>query len=186
MENTFNILGIDPGTDTIGFCILTIDIHNLDIQSIKPWTEKISRYIEEDEITEIHGNKFMRLNKIKEQLSNILEIFNPTYIASEAPFYNRLKPSAYAPLVETIYVIQNTVFEWDRLNSIYLIDPITVKKSIQALFKGNKEKGEDNKDVVKIAIKKIKELNKVNFDLLDSHSIDACAVAYCQLQRIRG
>ena len=47
-KQTFNILGIDPGTDTIGFSIIKVNIDDLKIVSVTPWTEKVSRFLDED------------------------------------------------------------------------------------------------------------------------------------------
>ena len=35
-KQTFNILGIDPGTDTIGFSIIKVNIDDLKIVSVTP------------------------------------------------------------------------------------------------------------------------------------------------------
>jgi Holliday junction resolvasome RuvABC endonuclease subunit len=185
-KKDINILGIDPGTDTIGFSIIKVNIDDLSIIKAIAWTEKISRNIDDTSFeTEINGLRFTRLNNISVQLSNILETFNPIVVASEAPFYNRLTPSAYAPLVETLFTINKTLAIWDAYKPLYIIDPPSVKRAVGAKGKANKKKGEDNKDIVKRAIMSIKELKSLDFKPLDSHSVDACAVAYCQLLRLR-
>ena len=183
---TVNILGIDPGTDTIGFSIIEVEIDTLKVIKALAWTETISRYVDEEDLqVVIHNPKFTRLNIIADKLKLIFEIFNPIVVACEAPFYNRLKPSAYAPLVETVFVINKAIHTWDSYKPLYVIDPPSVKIAVGAKSRADKSKGEDNKDIVKKAISSIEELKSLNFDLLDSHSTDACAVAYCQLSRLR-
>lgn len=179
-KQTFNILGIDPGTDTIGFSIITVNIDDLKIVSVTPWTEKVSRFLDEDSFeVQIHSAKYSRLRLISEKFSQVLTVYNPTVVASEAPFFNRLRPNAYAPLVETVFTLQRALHLWDDYKPLYMIDPPSVKKAVGAQARGDK-------DAVKKAIKLIKELEMVNFNNLDEHSIDATAVGYCELLRLRG
>ena len=177
---TFNVLGIDPGTDTIGFSILKVSIDDLTIEEANPWTEKVSRFIDEESFeVEVHSAKFSRLNKISEKLLTILDTFRPALVFSEAPFFNRLRPNAYAPLIETVFTIQKTLHSWDNFKPLYMIDPSSVKIAVGARARSDKIE-------VKQAIIKIPELTKlINFDKLDEHSIDATAVAYCGLLRKR-
>ena len=177
---TFNILGIDPGTDTIGFSIIKVNIDDLKIVSVTPWTEKVSRFIDEDSFeVEIHSAKYSRLRLISEQFTHILSIYNPTVVVSEAPFFNRFRPNAYAPLVETIFTLQKALHLWDDYKPLYMVDPPSVKKAVGAPARGDK-------DAIKRAIKLIKELEMVNFDNFDEHSIDATAVGYYELLKLRG
>ena len=60
-----------------------------------------------------------------------------------------------------------------------MVDPPSVKKAVGAPARGDK-------DAVKRAIKLIKELEMVNFDNFDEHSIDATAVGYYELLKLRG
>ncbi len=178
--NTFNILGIDPGTDTIGFSIIKVTIDDLKIVSVRSWTEKALRFLDEDSFeVAIHSAKFSRLRIIGDKFLHILNTFNPVVVASEAPFFSRFRPSAYAPLIETVFTLQKVLQSWDSYKPLYMYDPPTVRKSIGAKTKGGKE-------VVEVAIKQVKELRMVNFSLLDDHSIDATAVAYCELIKLRG
>ena len=109
-KQTFNILGIDPGTDTIGFSIIKVNIDDLKIVSVTPWTEKVSRFLDENSFeVQIHSAKYSRLRLINEKFSQVLTVYNPTVVASEAPFFNRLRPNAYAPLVETVFTLQRAL-----------------------------------------------------------------------------
>ena len=75
--------------------------------------------------------------------------------------------------------MQRALHLWDDYKPLYMIDPPSVKKAVGAQTRGDK-------DAVKKAIKLIKELEMVNFNNLDEHSIDATAVGYCELLRLRG
>ena len=121
-KQTFNILGIDPGTDTIGFSIITVNIDDLKIVSVTPWTEKVSRFLDEDSFeVQMHSAKYSRLRLISEKFSQVLTVYNPTVVASEAPFFNRFRPNAYAPLVETVFILQRTLHLWDDYKPLYMI-----------------------------------------------------------------
>jgi Holliday junction resolvasome RuvABC endonuclease subunit len=121
-KQTFNILGIDPGTDTIlRSSILTVMI------------EKVSRFLDEDSFeVQMHSAKYSRLRLISEKFSQVLTVYNPTVVASEAPFFNRFRPNAYAPLVETVFTLQRTLHLWDDYKPLYIIDPPSVKKAVGA------------------------------------------------------
>lgn len=178
--NTFNILGIDPGTDTIGFSVITIDIDSLEVVSVKAWTVKASKLLDEQSLeVQIHSTRFSRLKIISNIFEDILYSFTPTIVVSEAPFFNRLRPSAYAPLVETVFILQKTLNNWDDYKPLYMCDPPTVKKAIGASARADKH-------AVKVAIKTLEELKVIDFETLDEHSVDATAVAYCWLLKIRG
>ena len=177
-DDTFSILSIDPGTSTLGFCVIKLKIETLEIVSIFAWTVDATRLaFYKDEIIAIHGEKFARIISHKRNLEQVLRFYDPVFVVCETPFFNRLRPSAGGPLYELYATIEQTVFEWDRYKPLYGIDPRTVKKGVKA--QGNKKP-----DMLE-AMQKIPELSCAGLDLLDEHAIDSVAVGYHKVLELR-
>ena len=77
MAKTNKILGIDPGTNVLGYAILDITDKKLRVQDIG--VLKLSSYSD-------HQTK---LKEIFLQLQEIIETYLPNYMAVEAPFYGK-------------------------------------------------------------------------------------------------
>ena len=56
-------------------------------------------------------------------------------MASESPFYNRLRPGAFGPLNEILFSIRQAVAEYDSWLQLDLVPPSNVKQALGA--KGN-------------------------------------------------
>ncbi len=177
---TCNIIGIDPGSETLGLCIMEVDIQTLQIVKTSAQTFVGSKMFEQNNwLSTIHSARTARIQAHKQNLINHFRLLNPFNIACESPFYNPRRPNAYGVLVETLTMIRHAVMEYDPWLQLYLIDPPTVKKSIGA--PGNADKA--------IMLNTLKTVTELNLDrpveFLDEHSIDAVAVAYCRLKQIR-
>jgi len=71
------ILGVDPGTNIMGYSIL--QIKNAKPQVIQYGVIKLSKY----------SNYQLKLNAIQERISQIIESYLPDELAIEAPFYGK-------------------------------------------------------------------------------------------------
>jgi Holliday junction resolvasome RuvABC endonuclease subunit len=178
-ETTFKILCIDPGTKTLGYAVYEIDIETLDIVDCFAWTVDIVRLdIYNENTVATYQEKFARIIAHKKNFRNVLDFYQPLIVVSETPFFSIMQPSAAGPLFELFATLEQTVEEWDSLKPLYKAEPRAVKKSVGAVDHKDKE-------AVKKALKKIPELSKANLDLLDNHSIDALAVGYYHLLKLR-
>ena len=178
-ESTFTILSIDPGTTTLGFAIIKVDILTDKIVEAFAWTVDATRlafYL--DETVNLHGDKFARIISHKRNFENVLRFYKPLVVAAETPFFNRRRPSAGGPLFEFFSTLEQTVFEWDRYKPIYKFEPRTVKLKVGATAGAKKHE-------VKAALEDIDELKDVSMSFLDEHAIDALAVGYTYLQQLR-
>jgi Holliday junction resolvasome RuvABC endonuclease subunit len=177
-DDTFTILSIDPGTSTLGFCVIKLQIETLKIMEGHSWTVDATRLaFYRDEIVETHGEKFARIIAHKRNLENVLRFYNPLVLVCETPFFNRLRPSAGGPLYELYTTIEQTVYEWDQYKPVYGVDPKTVKKNVKV--------ADNSKPAMLAALKKIEELECFNLDLLDEHAIDSTAVGYWKVTELR-
>ena len=175
-----SIVGIDPGTDTLGTAVLEFDVLTLDIVSLRMRTYAGSRHSRHSWETELFGDKLGRLHWHEQNLFELFVYTNPFLIASEAPFIGRF-PAAGIALTEAIGIIRNAAFRYNPTKVVQLYDPPTVKNSVGA-------KGDAGKDAVHNGLKRIAGhayIGDLPFDQLDEHSTDAGAVAVCQLNMLR-
>ena len=177
LERTASIVGIDPGSETLGLSIINFDIDSFKIESTYAQTFIGSKMFDADNwLSVIHSPRVARINSHKENLVKIFNSVNPLVIACESSFYNPRRPNAYAVLIEVLTAVREAVMEYDIWKPLYLIDPPTVKKSVGA---------PGNADKVKMleCVCNLTQLNysgDVPIQELDEHSIDAIAVAYCK------
>lgn len=168
----YKIIGIDPGTESMGISIFQIDLNTLDIVDIKSKTyfsSKLPRYINTELI---HGERIQKLSNIKYNLINILNIEKPNLVTCESPFINMKRPGAFAALNEVVSTIRNTIIEYDVQLNFILVEPSNVKKAVGAPGNCDKE------TIKKICKNNIIFNNLINIDMLDEHSIDSMCVAY--------
>lgn len=168
----FKVMGVDPGTTTMGVSFLTWDM--------------VSRYfIVEDaftitakpndphyeSISEIHGNRMARIKAHEETILRLLTDNRPAAVISESPFMGRF-PQSYMALVECVLCIRNGVLAYDRHMPLYSVDPTTAKQSA-----GMKVTRKSDKEDVRIALRSRTDLRwGVDLESLDEHSVDAVAV----------
>ena len=174
------IVGIDPGSQTLGTCVLYFSVSSYAITRIEATTYNADALYSKSFIADAHGEKAKR---IIAHHDNLLELFNrvqPIMVACESPFYSQRRPSAFGVLTEVIWEIRKAVMAYDCWKSLFTIDPPTIKKAVGAL-------GNADKLLVKAAILKIPEIVKCfqgDLETLDEHSLDSIATAYCQYRAI--
>jgi Holliday junction resolvasome RuvABC endonuclease subunit len=175
------IVGIDPGSETLGVCLLFFNVVTMQVNRILPRTYIGSRLPAEPMLCILHSDRVSRIKSHENNLLNIMIENNPIAIASEAPFYNPRRPNAYGALVEVICAIRSAVIQYSDTVKLYHIPPSNVKRAIGA-------KGNADKDTVKLGISNIPEIvNNLSIPLsmIDEHSADALAVAYYQFLSYR-
>lgn len=180
-NNTFHIVGIDPGTTMLGVSLLKVDITSLKILSSEAWTLNAERLMGQYQWTELmHGARTCRIHALHLELLKIFNYYNPLLIVSEAPFINGRFPQAGIALTEVLSAIRQAVIAYDQWKSLYIVPPSSVKNAVRA-------PGNANKDVMKQRLLELTELNyigEVPMIKLDEHSIDALAVAYSKWKEL--
>lgn len=184
MENpeTFKVISIDPGTDNLGFAVLDVTYDDFKIIKTVSKTITASKLVtEESWISQVHGYRMARIQKLKEVLINNFNNIEPAFIVCESPFFNPRMPGAFQPLAEILFAIKEAVLEHNWWLPLYLIDPSTIKKSVKA-------PGNADKTVMKKCVDELTDINyegDVLIKDLDEHSIDAIAVGYCHVRNLR-
>ena len=179
-----SIMGTDPGSDTLGCTALRFNIDTLELDSFYAHTFKGKRMGRHSWVTEVHGERYGRIDALEGALIRAFNEETPIAIASESPFFSHLHPGSYRPLVEVMCTIRNAVRAYDPWQSLYEIDPPSVKNSVGV--NGGKG-GKEGKEIMKRAVLGIPELMRIatqDVEQLDEHSIDSLAVAYCLYKRL--
>lgn len=178
----YRIIGIDPGTETLGVSVLDLNLSDLSIKSCKAFTliGSQSEYFDK-ETARYHSHRQARLEAHRQNLFSLFNELEPSLVCIESPFYNPRRPNAFAPLVETLLCVREALLRYDWHMKLSPLDPPRVKKAIGA-------KGNAGKDDVKIALEKhLSELklDKAYFEELDEHSVDAICVAYAHYWKVK-
>lgn len=173
-----SIVGIDPGSDTLGTAILWVDLSLMRIVSSSAKTFRGEKLLPNDSWTEsLYGNRLARIWALENELVHLFDHVQPFMIASEAPFVNKRFPQAGLALTEVVCAVKNAVIRYDRWKPLSMIDPPTVKRSVNAKVMG----GEKGKEEMKRAVLELTDLHYAGdtpLESLDEHSVDALAVAY--------
>lgn len=173
------ICGIDPGTNHLGFAVLNYSIMDGSITAISAWTVNSNHlHTSNDIIIDTHGERIYKLIKQKENLLRLFKLHMPNLICCESPFFNRLSPMAYGALTEVVMCIHTAAIEYSPDIPFLTYEPSTIKKAVGAGAIVDKHK-------VKIAMQLIPELQCVDLNLIDEHAIDAIAVCYTALVKLR-
>lgn len=178
----FSIIGIDPGSETMGICEMRIDIATMEIIGTKAWTVRGSKMTTDDcWLAVMHSHRLVRIRALKENLISVFNIVRPTIVTCESPFYNPRRPNAYGVLVETLTAVRDSVIDYDEWLPLYLIDPSSIKNSVKA-------PGNADKTVMKTKVcnleDSLKYFGEGKLIDLDEHSIDAIATAYCKYKTL--
>jgi Holliday junction resolvasome RuvABC endonuclease subunit len=171
------IIGIDPGTNTFGVAELSFDVVSLEVVNVTAATLVAAKHTKDFWSNEIHGDRFSRLSWLGEQLLEIFHVSDPFRVAIESPFFSRLHPNAFEPLVETKCLARRTLARFTAWKSLHEYDPPSVKNAVGG--KGNADK---NKMKELVCGLNLPYSGNCSINELDEHSIDAIAVAICAFQ----
>jgi Holliday junction resolvasome RuvABC endonuclease subunit len=176
------IAGIDPGSETLGFGALKVNVVTLEIIESTAFTYVGSKLANDDGwFGDRHGARAGRIAAHEDNLVEMFRYYQPNLVASESPFYSQFRPQAYGALTETVDAIRNALWRYDCWLNLFMIDPPTVKKAVGA-------SSHAKKDEVKEKLMALPDLNyngPTAIESLDEHSVDALAVAYCRLKILR-
>lgn len=181
-EGTIRVLAMDPGTDTMGFAIVDIDINTFEPKVMFGYTHKAAKYAKQFE-HEIEMTSFrdVRLRIHREFIQQLIRDLQPDLVAAESPFLNKRQPQAYEALVECFAMIRQAVYYENPTIFVRRIDPITAKA-----YLGVDHRLPDQKILVENAVKREyrdKCAEGVDIDSFDEHTYDAISIANALLQK---
>lgn len=172
------VMGIDPGSRTLGFSITTCFPYEQIFQLDEAWTlitEKVLQ-LKRFRVDRV-GEHQVRLEAIEEEVYQALVHFHPDVVIMETPYLGRL-PQSFFVLTQVMTAIGRAVERYSSAMILQKIDPATVKKAIGV--PGNSS----DKELVRKAVEALQCLDNLSdrtLQSLDEHAIDATAVAhyYC-------
>lgn len=182
-DDVLRILGIDPGTQTLGTAVLDLDLKNYTIDIVHCRTYKADVLSKFDPrfqgISEAHGDLAMRLIAHKENLRSLMQHMIIDELVAESSFMH-MRAHAFEALVRCMECIRAAAWDYNPSMVVNTVTPQGAKAVVGAAGKGK------GKDAVKVGIKKL--LNdkvsgvsykaEADFESLDDHSIDAIAIGY--------
>lgn len=175
------IVSFDPGTGSLGIAVLDYNAENKTHVVEYAATAPIDKqYRKQLLLIEKFGDRIAKLQTVKEVVSSILNYWEPSLVASEAPYMGRF-PQAYAALVECVDAIRKGTNEYDIFMPLKTIDPATVKKTLGVSGKSG------DKTLILKALEKREDLlfkEGVNLHSLDEHALDAIAVGIAASYRL--
>jgi Holliday junction resolvasome RuvABC endonuclease subunit len=171
----YRIVGIDPGTNTLGVASLGFDLEQKTLALEEATTFTANHLTHRfPGMVDVHGERFARIHTHRCRLLEYFQTRQPHAIASESPFFGRLA-QPYAALTECVYGIRLAVQDYDCLKPLNTYDPATVKKNIGVSGKSG------DKDAMRravLALPFIQPHQHPYLATIDEHAIDAIAVGY--------
>lgn len=174
------VLGIDPGTTTLGVSVLSYDL-NTHLKRVEcAFTLNAGKTLHRYQpIVETAGERFARLRSHSINIAKALYFYQPNEVITEVPYMGRF-PNAYGALMECLHMVETTVYEWNPFVTLQGVDPATVKTHMGVSGKSG------DKELMYKALLSLPDLDKTNIDFtsIDEHSVDATAVAYSRVKQL--
>lgn len=165
----YTILGIDPGSNDLGLCFMTIEAETGRIKLITTYNLNVNLLPTGDYYYD--NNRINKLIAFETYITNVLLQVNPNAVAIEAPFFNSASPQAYGSLKEIVCIIQMVAVKCNPVVNVMVIEPLLVKKYVNSNYK-------EGKEGVKRAVEGNPLLNIFLSPTISEHEIDAVAIAY--------
>lgn len=172
------VLGIDPGTTTLGVSRLDYDFEGPEVDIVDAFTftarESHPGY---QNTLETYGNKYARLQNLQECLVQLFQEHRPHAVICEQPYLGRFA-TAYAALTECAFIIHQALFAYDPYLPLWRVEPRPAKLAAGVVMPKPGSKEKLTKDHVRIALAQQPHLRwHVDMTELDEHAVDATAVA---------
>lgn len=180
IEDTCFVFAIDPGTVNMGFSLLQVNFRTMSVVDAKAWTIDASKLIKHDDWNATrYGERYARIKILAKLFENILRQFKPVAVCSEAAFYNPRRPNAYEALLEVIFIVRETLDNWDPWKTLITIEASVAKKTFGV--KGNsKDKGDVKKELMKLEM-----LKHLDFEKIDEHACDSLLIGLSCFERFK-
>lgn len=176
-------ISIDPGLNTCGLAIFTVEADRFCVKSTKLINNLRKLTDKEKIIAKKYTDRLAKLDTIVKVIDDMFDEeldrgYGIVSLIIEAPFYSSFRPAAFGSLVETISLIRyNVAFRRDV--EFFAIEPLLVKKIFTDRGMANKE---DMKSRL-IAKVRDKELDcPIDIETISEHEIDAIAIGFAHFK----
>jgi len=173
-SSVINLLGIDPGSTYLGFCVMSVDLESRAITRTMASSINANKLSGNFYLSELYGDRHSRIAALMQAIEQLLNDYQPFAIISEAPFFNPRRPGAFEALVQVLCALRATIFNHDCLKPLHQVDPSSVKNAVGA-------KGGAEKLTVRDAVLALPDLHfeaECALEDIDEHGIDSIAVCY--------
>jgi Holliday junction resolvasome RuvABC endonuclease subunit len=178
----YRIIGIDPGTDTLGMSCLDLDLLTGQLSIVDSHTVPVGRLVQRyRHLEEVYGSRFARLHGLELVLGEYFTRMQPHSIISESPYLGRFA-ATYAALTECMTAIKRSVWRYSNRLPLLTIDPASAKANLGVNGKSS------DKELMRQAVLKLVDIqnpNNLALEQLDEHSIDSIAIAYYRATSIK-
>ena len=178
VSDAYRILAIDPGTDTLGICVIEIDLITFKPKLLEAATYRGSRALIHDVSfsEQLPGSDRLARNLYHmKNIESILKHYGIHYVAYETAFMGKFA-TAYEGLIECLTLIRMAVRSYDPFIPFIGVPTKNAKKSIEA--KMPRKKPEVMEAIEKlIHSEKLICSDEVKLPF-DEHTSDAIAVGW--------
>ncbi len=178
----YRIVGIDPGTSTLGIAVIDVDLITAQLTVRDARTMHASRLSQyRKSYSEVYGDRFARLSGLEEALVDYFVQRAPHAIISESPYLGR-HAATYAALTECMTTICRAVCRYSDRIPLVTVDPARAKARLKVSGKSG------DKELMRQAILGLTDLqnpDRLDLTVRDEHSIDALAIAYYHACTVR-
>jgi Holliday junction resolvasome RuvABC endonuclease subunit len=180
------IIGIDPGSTTLGCSMLEYDVRTLEITRLCAYTFNADKMRLDELITLNHSERYARILALSDALHDVFVANPPNHIACESPFLKRRFPQAFAVLTEVVFGVRLAVRRYDPTMELDLVDPPTAKKAVGIVRKEDmSSKTKVHERLKALLHDKFDEAHSAaSFAELDEHSTDGGAIAYWRWKKL--
>lgn len=170
-EKMVRIAAVDPGTSHLGLAVLDWEFGTEQAEVVWAQTVHAKDPTHDSPYGEYVGRRDARLAYLEEQWELFLRMANATFHATETPFMQRAKLSAYESGVELQLMLRRTLWRVHPGKFLHGYNPIIVKS-----FVGVEAKGTDKSHMAAAVQKLYRDHTLIDLSELDEHSIDGIAV----------
>lgn len=170
--NEYRIVAIDPGSKTLGLCLITVnlDTGTITVNDILTYSAHEAIRYYPDWMLEAHGEMRCRLHAHRRRLKNVLEGFRPHAVAAESAYLGRFAAS-FESLTEGLSMVRGVVYDYDPTMSLVMVAPATAKQHVGAPGNGS------YKDEVREGVLNYPGITwEVDPSAIDEHSADSGAI----------
>lgn len=180
MSKYVTILGIDPGINNCGFSVCRYYPITKQTKVYTYFTLHANATAKKNNKhdSRIYGNIFSLIT-LEGLFENIVNEYNPDYIASEDAFYNPRTPNAFISLKGCINSFKRVLYLHQK--TLYLIAPKLAKATVAT--------GTADKEVIQTKIQKLPDLEirqtkELPITEMSEHEADSIGIAYTFIKTI--
>lgn len=178
----FRIVGIDPGTETLGTAVLDVNLCTAQVSLIHAKTYRGSRgLLLHPALAETQGDRLAKLYSHEQTLLALFNHFQPHGVSVEAPYLGKF-PQAFEALVECRTYIRRALWQYHPMMPMELIDPPTAKMAVGVVPRKGVTKDDIKRGVLNLG--NLTNCTTSSIASLDEHSIDAIAVGYYKVNQL--